>query len=129
MADFKGIYKCELCGNIVEVIHAGGGELSCCGQAMKKFEEKTADGSKEKHVPLIEKTDKGYKVTVGSTLHPMTPEHYIEWIELTVGDSKVQRVYLKPGDEPVANFQICAKCFDKPVSAREFCNVHGLWKS
>lgn len=129
MADFKAVFKCELCGNIVEVIHAGGGTLACCGQDMTRMEEKTADSSKEKHVPLIERTDKGYKVTVGSTPHPMTAEHYIEWIELTVDGKKSQKVFLKPGDLPEAHFQICEKCFDKPVTAREYCNVHGLWKS
>lgn len=129
MAEFRAIYKCELCGNIVEVLHAGAGDLACCGQDMVKFNEKTADSTTEKHVPLIEKTEKGYKVTVGSTLHPMTAEHYIEWIELLVDGVKEQRVYLKPGQEPIAHFQICDKCFDLPVTARECCNVHGLWKS
>ena len=122
----SGIYKCELCGNMVEMIRVGGGELVCCGQPMTLLDEKTADSSTEKHVPLIEKVDGGFKVTVGSTLHPMTDAHYIEWIEL-VADGVVYRTYLKPGDAPVANFCVC---FDpETVTAREHCNLHGLWKA
>ena len=119
------IYKCEMCGNIVSVLHAGDGELVCCGEPMKRLEEKTADKTTEKHVPVIEKTDTGYKVTVGSTLHPMLPEHYIEWIEIQF-DDKVGRKFLKPSDQPVAVFDGISA---KDVSAREYCNVHGLWKS
>ena len=118
------IYKCELCGNIVEVVNVGGGDLVCCGKEMVLMEEKTADSSTEKHVPLIEKIDGGYKVTVGSSLHPMTDEHWIQWIEL-LADGKVYKQFLNPGDQPVAEFCIEA---DK-VSAREYCNVHGLWKA
>ena len=125
MAAIKEIYKCNHCGNIVEVLHGGAGELICCGEAMVCFEEKTADSSTEKHVPVIEKIEGGYKVTVGSTLHPMVDEHYIEWIELSYGD-KSGKKFLKPGDEPVAEF-LCGHHDD--VSAREFCNVHGLWKA
>jgi len=117
------IYKCELCGNIVEVLSAADGELVCCGQPMTMQEEKSADSSTEKHVPVIEKIDGGYKVTVGSTLHPMTEEHSIQWIEL-IADGKVYRQNLKPGDAPVAEFCVEASV----VSAREFCNLHGLWK-
>jgi superoxide reductase len=114
-----------MCGNIVEVIHGGAGELVCCGEPMKKLEEKTADSSTEKHVPVIEKIDGGYKVTVGSVPHPMEEKHYIEWIEIQF-DSKVGRKYLQPGDAPEAVFMgIDAE----EVSAREYCNVHGLWKS
>ena len=123
MAKKFEVYKCEVCGNIVEVLHGGAGELVCCGKPMKLFDEKTADSSIEKHVPLIEKTSGGYKVTVGSTLHPMLDEHYIEWIELTA-NGKSYRQYLKPGDEPAAYF--CVKA-DR-VAAREYCNLHGLWK-
>ncbi len=123
MAQLHGIYKCEICGNIVDVLHEGGGDLVCCGENMKFYEEKTADSSTEKHVPVIEKTSKGYKVTVGSTLHPMKDEHYIEWIEL-VADGVSYRQFLNPGDDPVAEFCIEAS----KVSAREFCNVHGLWR-
>jgi len=117
------IYKCEICGNIVEVLHEGAGELVCCGQPMKLFVENTTDAAKEKHVPVIEKTADGYKVSVGSVLHPMIDVHYIEWIEL-IADGQVHRQYLKPGDTPVAVFKVAAK----KVTAREYCNIHGLWK-
>jgi len=118
------VYKCELCGNIVEVLHTGAGELVCCGQPMKLFVENTVDAAKEKHVPVIEKIDGGYKVKLGSVPHPMEEKHYIEWIELIAG-SKVQRQFLKPGDAPEAAFQTTAK----DVSARAYCNLHGLWRS
>ncbi|MBN2796956.1 MAG: desulfoferrodoxin [Clostridia bacterium] len=118
------VYKCEICGNIVELNHGSAGTLVCCGQNMTLLEEQTADFSTEKHVPVIEKIDGGYKVTVGSTLHPMTEEHYIEWIELIAGDT-VQKVFLKPGDKPEAIFKTDAT----EVTAREYCNLHKLWKS
>lgn len=123
MAEKNGIYKCEVCGNIVEVLHAGAGELVCCGEPMVFMGEKTADSSTEKHVPLIEKTANGYKVTVGSTLHPMEEKHYIEWIEL-IADGVSYRAFLKPGDKPEAEFCVSAS----KVSAREYCNVHGHWR-
>ncbi|WP_428567864.1 MAG: desulfoferrodoxin [Solidesulfovibrio sp. DCME] len=123
MAEQLEIYKCEVCGNIVEVLHAGGGELVCCGQPMKLFTENTVDAAKEKHVPVIEKTADGYLVKVGAVPHPMEAKHWIEWIEL-VADGKVYRQFLKPGDTPEATF--CIKA-DK-VYAREYCNIHGLWK-
>ena len=119
----KKVYKCEECGNLVELLVEGGGELVCCGQPMTKLDEKTADATTEKHVPLIEKTGNGYKVTVGSTLHPMVAEHFIEYIEL-IADGISYKKFLKPGDTPVAEFCISAA----KVSAREHCNVHGLWK-
>ena len=125
MAEKNDVFKCNLCGNIVELINVGGGELVCCGQPMEKMEAKSADSSTEKHVPVIEKIDGGYKVTVGSTLHPMLDEHYIQWIELSF-DGKSCKKYLAPGDQPVAEF-LCGHYND--VSAREYCNVHGLWKS
>lgn len=118
------VYKCETCGNIVEVLHCGDGELVCCAQPMVKLTEKTADSATEKHVPVIEKIDGGYKVTVGSTLHPMADDHYIEWIEL-VADGKSYRQFLNPGDGPIAVFCVEAAT----VTAREHCNKHGLWKS
>jgi superoxide reductase len=124
MAERFKIYKCELCGNIIEVLHAGDGDIACCGKSMKLFEEQAADSSKEKHVPVIEKTANGYKVTVGSTLHPMADAHYIEWIEL-VADGASYKKFLKPGDQPVAEFSVNAN----KVSAREYCNMHFLWKS
>jgi superoxide reductase len=124
MAKLYGIYKCEVCGNIVEVLHEGDGELVCCGKPMKLFTENTSDGAKEKHVPVIEKTADGYKVSVGSVEHPMIDTHYIEWIEL-IADGKSYKQHLKPGMKPVAEF--CVKA-DK-VSAREYCNLHGLWRA
>lgn len=124
MAMKKQIYKCELCGNIVEVLTAGDGKLFCCGKEMKLLEEKSADSAIEKHVPIIEKSASGYKVIVGSTLHPMLENHYIEWIEL-IADGVSYRRFMKPGERPEAEF--CVKA-DK-VSAREYCNVHGLWKN
>ncbi len=117
------VYKCELCGNMVEVIHEGPGTLSCCNKPMTHLEEGSTDAALEKHVPVIEKIDNGYKVTVGSVEHPMVDAHYIEWIEL-VGDGIAYRKFLKPGDKPVATFNVEA---DK-VTAREFCNLHGVWK-
>ncbi|MDA3955207.1 desulfoferrodoxin [Oceanispirochaeta sp.] len=118
------VYKCDVCGNIVEVLFVGGGELVCCGQPMTLLDEKTADSSTEKHVPVIEKISGGYKVIVGSTLHPMTAEHSIQWIEL-IADGKSYKQFLKPGDQPVAEFAVTAS----QVTAREYCNLHGLWKS
>jgi superoxide reductase len=117
------VYKCELCGNIVEVIHEGSGDLVCCGEPMKLFKENTVDAAKEKHVPVVEKTADGYKVTVGSVPHPMEEKHYIEWVELVV-DGQAYRQFLKPGEKPEATFCIKAE----KVVAREYCNLHGLWK-
>lgn len=124
MAEKMEVYKCEVCGNIVEVLHGGDGELVCCGEAMKLFKENTVDAAKEKHVPVIEKTANGYKVKVGSVAHPMEEKHYIEWIEI-IADGKLYRKFLKPGDAPEAEFRIEAAS----VSAREYCNLHGLWKA
>ena len=123
MAKRLEVYKCEKCGNIVEVLTGGAGELVCCGQPMKLLQEKTADAATEKHVPVIEKVDGGVKVKVGSVPHPMKEEHYIEWIEL-LADGKAYRQFLKPGDAPEAVFKVSAA----KISAREHCNVHGLWK-
>jgi superoxide reductase len=123
MAERLQIYKCELCGNIVEVMHGGAGELVCCGEPMKLYEENTADASVEKHVPVKEETDHGLKVKVGSVAHPMAEDHYIEWIEVIAGD-KAYREFLKPGGAPEATF--CVDASD--VVLREYCNVHGLWK-
>jgi len=124
MAVRSEVYKCEKCGNIVEVLHGGVGELVCCDQPMKLVTENTVDAAKEKHIPVIEKTANGYKVTVGSVLHPMIDTHWIEFIEL-VADGTVYRKYLNPGDQPVAEFCVTAKT----VTAREYCNLHGLWKA
>lgn len=123
MAEKFQIYKCSVCGNIVEVVHGGAGELVCCGQSMELLDEKTADAATEKHVPVIEKIDGGYKVKVGSVPHPMEEKHYIEWIEL-LADGKAYRQFLKPGMPPEAVFNIQADS----ITAREHCNIHGLWK-
>ena len=124
MTAIGGIYRCNLCGNIVEVLHAGAEALVCCGQPMELLAENTTDASLEKHVPVVEKTSSGYTVIVGSTPHPMKPEHYIEWIAL-VADGTLYLKYLNPGDEPKAEFCISAKT----VTARAYCNLHGLWKA
>jgi superoxide reductase len=117
------VYKCQVCGNMVEVIHAAGGTLACCGQPMTLLGEGVTDGAKEKHVPVIQKIDNGYKVVVGSVSHPMEEKHFIEWIEL-LADGRVYREFLKPGQPPEVTFMIQAQ----QVSAREYCNLHGLWK-
>jgi superoxide reductase len=118
------VYKCEVCGNMVEVIHEGQGELVCCGKPMKLLIENTTDASKEKHVPVIEKTSTGIKVKVGSAPHPMEEKHYIEWIQI-MADGKAYRQFLSPGNAPEATFDIKA---DR-VTAREYCNIHSLWKA
>ena len=117
------IHKCEVCGNIVEVLHPGKGQLVCCGQPMKLLEEQTEEQGYEKHVPVIEKTEKGLKVKVGSIPHPMEEKHHIEWVQL-IADDRSYRKFLTPGDAPEAIFEIETE----KVSAREFCNIHGLWK-
>jgi superoxide reductase len=124
MAEQLEVYKCDLCGNIVEVLHGGAGELVCCGQPMQKFVENTVDAAKEKHVPVIEKTAEGFKVKVGEVAHPMEEKHYIEWVEVIVG-GKAYRQFLKPGETPEATFCVEAD----QVTAREYCNLHGLWKA
>ncbi len=124
MAERLEVYKCEACGNIVEVLHGGKGELVCCGEPMKLMTENTVDAAKEKHVPVIEKTADGVKVKVGDVPHPMEDKHFIEWIEI-VADGKVYRQFLNPGEAPEAVFPVQA---DK-VTAREYCNLHGHWKA
>jgi superoxide reductase len=123
MTERLQVYKCEACGNIVEVLHPGAGGLVCCGQEMKLLAENTVDASKEKHVPVVEKTATGYRVKVGAVAHPMEAKHYIEWIEL-LADGAVLRRFLNPGEPPEATFEVKAA----KVAAREFCNMHGLWK-
>ena len=118
------VYKCEVCGHIVEVLHVGGGELVCCNKPLVLHEENTVDAATEKHVPVVKKTDKGFLVKVGEVNHPMDDDHYIEWIEI-IADGKVYRKDLKPGDEPQVEFCIEAN----EVQARSYCNLHGLWKS
>jgi len=124
MTALKQVYRCNVCGNIVEVLHTGKGELVCCGQPMELLQEKTTDAGLEKHVPVIEMTDKGIKVKVGDVPHPMEEKHYIEWVEIiTDGDSC--RQFLKPGTNPEAEFKIGAQ----KAIAREYCSIHGLWKA
>lgn len=126
MTKLLQIYKCAICGNIVEVVHPGGGQLVCCGQPMDLQKENTTDGALEKHVPVIVKVKGGVEVKVGSVAHPMTSEHYIEWIEIVCADGCCSsRVFLKPGDEPKA----VLKTDCQEISAREYCNLHGLWKA
>ncbi|HMA67578.1 MAG TPA: desulfoferrodoxin [Desulfosalsimonadaceae bacterium] len=124
MTQRREIYRCELCGNIVEVMHAGDGQLVCCEQPMNLLTENTVDAAKEKHVPVIEKTGTGITVKVGDVAHPMEEKHYIEWIEL-IADGKSCIQFLNPGDAPEATFNVSAN----QVTAREYCNIHGLWKS
>ena len=123
MTERLQVYKCEKCGNIVEVLHVGPGTLVCCDQPMKLMAENTTDAAREKHVPVVEKTGDGYKVAVGSAAHPMEEKHHIEWIEL-IADGRSCRRFLDPGQAPEADFALRA---DK-VTARAYCNLHGLWK-
>ncbi len=123
MAEVMQVYKCEVCGNIVEVIHGGAGTLVCCNQPMVLLTAKKADEGKEKHLPVIEKVEGGFKVKVGSVPHPMEEKHHIEWIEV-IADGKAYRQFLKPGQAPEAVFAIKAA----KITARELCNVHGMWE-
>ena len=123
MTERLQIYKCEVCGNIVEMLHAGAGDLVCCGEPMKLYAENSTDAAQEKHVPVIEKADDGIRVKVGSVAHPMEEKHYIEWIEVLV-DGKTCRQFLNPGDGPEAVYECCAE----GAAARAYCNIHGLWK-
>jgi superoxide reductase len=125
MTKLREIYKCNICGNIVETLHAGVGELVCCGEPMELITEKTEDSSIEKHVPYIEKTEKGVLVKIGQNQdHPMEEKHYIEWIQVITNGIYYMK-FLKPGDKPQAEFEIKID----GIEAREYCNVHGLWKS
>ena len=124
MTELNQIYRCNICGNIVEMTHAGAGELVCCNQSMQLMKENTEDAATEKHVPIIEKTDNEVVVKVGEVPHPMEQEHYIEWIEI-LADGKSYKKYLNPGDEPQAKFELKTES----VIARAYCNLHGLWKS
>lgn len=124
MTKLKQVYRCNVCGNMTEVIHESGGTLSCCNQAMEMLEENTVDAAREKHVPVIEKIENGYKVKVGEVPHPMMEKHFIEWIEL-ITPTEVLRKHLKPEEEPEAVFMTDAT----DVYAREYCNLHGHWRS
>ncbi|WP_028841275.1 desulfoferrodoxin [Thermodesulfobacterium hveragerdense] len=125
MAVKLGLYKCQVCGNIVLVMHEGKGQLVCCGKPMELQNPNTVDAALEKHVPVIEKEGDVYKVKVGSVPHPMTEEHYIEWIELHADEDKVYIKFLKPGEVPEAIFEVKAA----KVVAKEWCNLHGYWQS
>ena len=125
MAEKNQVYKCKVCGNIVMVLHGGEGELVCCGEPMALMSENTVDAAKEKHVPVVERGADGLvTVKVGSVAHPMEEKHHIEWIEL-IADGQSYFKYLKPGDKPEAQFI----CKAEKISAREYCNLHGLWKN
>lgn len=123
MTKLNEIYKCNVCGNMVEMVHASSGTLVCCGQPMELLKEKNKDVGSEKHVPVIEIKKDKVVVKVGSIEHPMEEKHYIEWIEI-LADGQSSMKFLKPGQKPVAEFSVNAK----KVLARIYCNVHGLWK-
>lgn len=124
MAKTHEIYKCNLCGNLMEVLHDGAGEFVCCGKPMTRLAENTVDASKEKHIPVVEKTADGILVKVGSVPHPMEEKHFIEMIEV-ISETRVWRCHLKPGEKPEAAF--CGK--GGKLIVREYCNLHGLWKT
>jgi superoxide reductase len=124
MTELKQVFKCELCGNMVEVVHASGGTLTCCKQPMTLMTENITDAAKEKHVPVVEKVEGGVLVKVGSVAHPMLEAHYIEWIEVHT-ENKIYRKFLKPGEKPEAFFAL----EEEVLYAREYCNLHGLWRA
>ncbi|MDI9619358.1 MAG: desulfoferrodoxin [Candidatus Nezhaarchaeota archaeon] len=124
MALIRRVYKCNVCGNIVEVLHEGFGQLVCCGKPMQLLDEKVAEEGREKHVPVVEVLDGSVRVKVGSKPHPMEEKHYIEWIEVAAGD-EVYRKHLKPGQAPEAEFKVGART----ATARIYCNIHGLWRN
>lgn len=119
------VYKCLVCGNIVDVLHEAGGELVCCNQSMNLVAENTIEASQEKHIPVIEKVENGTLIKVGSIEHPMDQDHYIEWIEATNSKNQVIRLDLVPGDKPEMLIQSDLNI----LSARAYCNLHGLWSS
>jgi len=123
MAERLEVYKCNLCGNVVEVLTGGAGALVCCGQDMVLMSENTVDAAQEKHVPVPTKVDTGWEVAVGSVAHPMDEKHWIEWIELNANGASY-KVFLDPGQEPKAFFAVDAA----DVTVRAYCNLHGLWK-
>lgn len=125
MAKKHDVYKCNVCGHIIEVLHDGAGDLVCCGENMELKGENTTDAAQEKHVPVVEKLDQGIKAKVGDVAHPMQDDHYIEWIQVITPDGGSNRHFLKPGDAPEADF----RCEEGSVTVREYCNLHGLWKS
>jgi superoxide reductase len=124
MTERYQVYKCMQCGNIIEVLHASAGELTCCGQPMRLCTENTTEAAVEKHIPVLLRTPEGLEAKVGSVTHPMEDKHYIEWIEV-LADGRICRQFLAPGEAPSAVFQNAGD----GVVAREFCNLHGLWRS
>jgi superoxide reductase len=124
MTKLNEVYRCNVCGNIVELVHASIGELVCCNQSMELLAENSVDAATEKHVPVIEKTETGVKVKIGSVSHPMEETHFIEWIEI-IADGQSYKKFLQPGDAPEAEF--CVEASE--IIAREYCNLHGLWRS
>ncbi len=124
MTKRQEIYKCQVCGNMVEMLHEGAGTLVCCGQDMTLITENTVDAAKEKHVPFVTKSEHGIKAQIGEVAHPMEEKHYIEWIQVIDADGTSNRRFLKPGEAPEAEF--C--CVEAGATVREYCNLHGLWK-
>ncbi|MBD3363491.1 desulfoferrodoxin [Candidatus Dojkabacteria bacterium] len=124
MVQLNQVYKCNVCGNMVEIVHASVGQLVCCNEPMELLEEITEDKGLEKHVPVIEETENGILVKIGSVDHPMEEDHYIEWIEV-ITNGQVYRKFLSPNDEPKAEFNVPIE----GAEARAYCNIHGLWKS
>lgn len=124
MSILKDKYRCSVCGKMIEVIHDGGGTLTCCNQPMQLINSHTEDAVQEKHLPVVTATANGIMVAVGSVLHPMTAEHYIEWIEVTTVNHKILRQHLQPGQEPKASFNIK---LEDVLEVEEYCNIHGLW--
>lgn len=118
------LYKCNICGNIVEIKHEGMPDLVCCNEKMNLLVENTVDAAVEKHIPVVEKVEGGYKVLIGEVEHPMTDEHFIEWIELIAGESVCAK-FLSPGEKPEAVF----KTDEDNVTARAYCNLHGNWSN
>jgi len=125
MTKLRELYQCEICGNIVEIVHEGAPALVCCGKPMVKLKAKTEDKGEEKHVPVVEETDKGIKVKIGSIEHPMEEKHYIKFIEVLT-EKEIMRVELRPGEAPEAKYRIPKLDI---LEVREFCNIHGLWKN
>lgn len=125
MTNLREVFKCNVCGNVVEIVHTGAPALVCCGQPMEKLIAKTEDAGNEKHVPVVEKAEGGIKVTVGSVPHPMEEKHFIQFIEVLTSD-QVLRAELQPGQKPEASFRVD---ISKVLEVREYCNLHGLWKA
>ena len=124
MTKIYDVYRCEICGNIIESVHGGSNSLVCCGEAMTKMDPKSGPEAQEKHLPIIEKNVNKIVVKIGSTPHPMVEDHFIEWIEIIIGD-KSQKAFLKSGDEPFAEFEVANT--NESIIARAYCNIHGLW--